>query len=130
IAHGGHVHWARDKREACEAVLKILREADAGSVTKGKSMVSEEIGLNAFLEASGIRPVETDLGEYIIQLRNEPPSHIIAPAFHLTRDQVEADFRRAHPHLATERDLCEPAALLAEARGVLRQRFLAADVGI
>ena len=75
-------------------------------------------------------PVETDLGEYIIQLRGEKPSHIIAPAVHLNRDQVEAEFRRAHKNLDPKRDLTEPEHLLAEARKVLRERFLAADVGI
>jgi L-lactate dehydrogenase complex protein LldF len=99
-------------------------------VTKGKSMVAEEIGLNEYLEANGIAPVETDLGEYIIQLRGEAPSHIIAPAVHVTKRQIEADFRRVHKDLPPDRDLGEPAALLAEARGVLRQKFLSAEVGI
>ena len=93
-------------------------------------MISEEIGLNDHLEANGIEPVETDLGEYIIQLRGEAPSHIIAPAVHVNQDQVEADFRRVHTHLPPDRDLSEPTSLLAEARGILRDRFLAADVGI
>jgi len=92
--------------------------------------VGEEIGINDFLEANGITPVETDLGEYIIQLRHEMPSHIIAPAVHLTKAQVEADFRRVHTQLPKDRNLVEPATLLAEARGVLREKFLAADVGI
>ena len=93
-------------------------------------MIAEEIGLNDFLEGNGITPVETDLGEYIIQLRHEMPSHIIAPAVHLTKEQVEADFRRVHTHLPADRNLVEPASLLAEARAVLREKFLAADVGI
>ena len=93
-------------------------------------MVSEEIGLNEHLADNGIAPIETDLGEYIIQLRGEAPSHIIAPAVHLNKDQVEADFRRVHTHLPPDRDLSEPTSLLAEARGVLRDRFLAADVGV
>ena len=93
-------------------------------------MIAEEIALNDFLEEKGIEPVETDLGEYIIQLRHEPPSHIIAPAVHLTKSQVEADFRRVHTDLPAERDLTEPETLLNEARSVLRERFLAADVGI
>ena len=93
-------------------------------------MISEEIGLNDHLEAHGIAPVETDLGEYIIQLRNEMPSHIIAPAVHLNATQVEEDFRRVHTHLDAKRDLSEPVQLLTEARAVLRERFLAADVGI
>jgi L-lactate dehydrogenase complex protein LldF len=75
-------------------------------------------------------PVETDLGEYIIQLRGELPSHIIAPAVHLTRAQVEAEFRRAHADLPAERDLSEPVELLGEARTILRRHFLAGDVGI
>jgi L-lactate dehydrogenase complex protein LldF len=93
-------------------------------------MVGEEIAINAHLEAHGIVPVETDLGEYIIQLRGETPSHIIAPAIHLTQDQVEADFRRLHTKLPRERVLVEPTQLVAEARQILREKFLAADVGI
>ena len=89
----------------------------AKTVTKGKSMVAEEIGLNDFLEGNGITPVETDLGEYIIQLRHELPSHIIAPAVHLTKAQIEDDFRRVHTHLPPDRNLVEPTSLLAEARG-------------
>lgn len=129
-ASGGHVHFARNSDEAREIILKICRDADAKTVTKGKSMISEEIGINHYLEANGIRPVETDLGEYIIQLRNELPSHIIAPAVHLNATQVEQDFRRVHTHLDAKRDLSEPVHLLTEARAVLRERFLAADVGI
>src|SRR3712207_2955197 len=93
-------------------------------------MIAEEIGLNGHLETHGIAPVETDLGEYIIQLRGEIPSHIIAPAVHVNASQVEADFRRAHAGLDPGRDLSEPVTLLGEARAVLRERFLAADVGI
>jgi L-lactate dehydrogenase complex protein LldF len=127
---GGHVHWARTAEEAREAVLAICRKTGAKTVTKGKSMISEEISLNAALEAAGITPVETDLGEYIIQLRGEIPSHIIAPAVHLNATQVESDFRRVHTHLDPKRDLSQPVQLLTEARGVLRDRFLAADIGI
>jgi len=129
-ASGGHVHFARDAGEARDLILSICREAGARTVTKGKSMISEEIGINAHLEAHGIQPVETDLGEYIIQLRNEMPSHIIAPAVHLNATQVEQDFRRVHKNLDPKRDLSEPVQLLTEARAVLRERFLAADVGI
>ncbi len=127
---GGHVHWAETPDDARAAVLAICRKANAKMVTKGKSMISEEIDLNQHLAENGIVPVETDLGEYIIQLRNERPSHIIAPAVHLTRDQVEADFRRVHTHLDPKRDLTEIPALVEEARAVLRQKYLAADVGI
>jgi L-lactate dehydrogenase complex protein LldF len=130
LASGGQVHWAETAADARAIILDICRKAGARTVTKGKSMVSEEIGLNDHLAENGITPVETDLGEYIIQLRGEPPSHIIAPAVHLNRDQVEADFRRAHDKLPSDRGLREPTALLAEARAILRDKFLAADVGI
>ncbi len=127
---GGHVHWCRDAAEARETILEICRRHDAKTVTKGKSMIAEEIGLNAFLEANGIEPVETDLGEYIIQLRGEPPSHIIAPAIHLTRSQVSDAFHAHHAKYGRTRRLEDPRELLDEARQVLRDRFLAADVGI
>ncbi len=127
---GGHVHWARDAAEAREVVLAICRAARAATVTKGKSMISEEIGLNTFLEANGIEPVETDLGEYIIQLRHEAPSHIIAPAFHVPKSEVAETFHKHHTALDPDRPLDQPRQLLEEARAVLRDRFLAADVGI
>ncbi|WP_075218070.1 LutB/LldF family L-lactate oxidation iron-sulfur protein [Mongoliimonas terrestris] len=130
VEAGGHVHWAADADAANKIILDICRKAGAETVTKGKSMISEEIGLNAYLEANGVTPVETDLGEYIIQLRGEAPSHIIAPAVHVNKEEVEAEFRRVHTHLDPKRDLSEPTSLLAEARGELRQKFLAADVGI
>lgn len=130
MAQGGHVHWARNAVEARGLVLDICRKVNARTVTKGKSMITEEIGLNDFLEKNGITPVETDLGEYIIQLRGEHPSHIIAPAVHLNIDQVRDDFRKAHTHLPADRAMEEPQSLLLEARGVLRERFLGADVGI
>jgi len=130
IASGGHVHWASNADDARSAILKICQDAGAKTVTKGKSMVGEEIAINEHLEANGIEPVETDLGEYLIQIRDEPPSHIIAPAIHLTREQVEADFREKHTDLPDERVLEEPSQLVAEARAILREKFLAADVGI
>jgi len=129
-AAGGHVHFARDAEEARNIILGICRDTNARTVTKGKSMITEEIGLNAFLEEHSVAPVETDLGEYIIQLRGEHPSHIIAPAVHVNKDQVEADFRRAHTHLDPQRNLEEPTTLLAEARGVLREKYFQADLGI
>ena len=129
-AAGGHVHFARTAEEACALVIDICNAQGARTVTKGKSMVSEEIGLNAAIEAAGMKAIETDLGEYIIQLRGEAPSHIIAPAVHLTKEQVAQDFRRIHADLPPERDLTKPEALLGEARAVLRERFLESDVGI
>ena len=129
-AAGGHVHWARTPAEAREIVLSICRRLGARTVTKGKSMIAEEIALNDFLEANDVVPVETDLGEYIIQLRHETPSHIIAPAIHLVKEQVEQTFREVHTNLDPDRALEEPRALVAEARQILREKFLAADVGI
>jgi L-lactate dehydrogenase complex protein LldF len=130
VATGSKVHWAVTPGEACATVLEICRAAGAKTVTKGKSMVAEEVGLNEFLEANGITPVETDLGEYIIQLRHEPPSHIIAPAIHLVKEQVAETFRAKHLSLDPGRPLIEPREMCDEARAVLRPRFLAADVGI
>jgi L-lactate dehydrogenase complex protein LldF len=129
-AAGGHVHYAVTAHDANEIILDICKALGARTATKGKSMVAEEIGLNDYLEANGVVPIETDLGEYIIQLRHEMPSHIIAPAVHLTKQQVETEFRRVHTHLPAERNLVEPTSLLSEARTVLREKFLAADVGI
>ncbi len=130
IASGGQVHWAETAEDARRIVTEICQRLGAKTVTKGKSMITEEIALNDHLESVGIQPVETDLGEYIIQLRGEHPSHIIAPAVHLTKEQVAGDFRRVHDHLDADRDLTEPVTLLTEAREVLREKFLAADVGI
>ena len=130
LASGGQVHWARSPEEACAAVLAICRSVDARIVTKGKSMIAEEVGLNEHLEKNGITTVETDLGEYIIQLRHEPPSHLIAPAIHLMKEQVAETFRAEHLALDPERSLAEARQLCDEARAVLRPRFLAADVGI
>lgn len=127
---GGKVHWCSTADDARAAVLEICRQANARTVTKGKSMISEELGINAHLERNGITPVETDLGEYIIQLRDEPPSHIIAPAFHLNREDWEKSFREKHTDLPADRVFHERRDILAEARTRLRDRFLAADVGI
>jgi L-lactate dehydrogenase complex protein LldF len=129
-AAGGHVHYAVTAEEARAKVLEICRNANARLVTKGKSMIGEEIAINDFLEQNGITPVETDLGEYLVQIRHELPSHIIMPAVHLTKEQIEADFRRVHTHLAPDRNLEEHQTLLTEARVILRDRFLSADVGI
>jgi L-lactate dehydrogenase complex protein LldF len=130
LAAGGKVHWCADAEEARATVLRICQDAGARTVTKGKSMISEEIGINEHLERNGIEPVETDLGEYIIQLRHEAPSHIIAPAFHLNREDWEASFRKSHTELPADRVFHERRDILTEARARLRARFLAADVGI
>ncbi len=127
---GAQVHWCSTSDEARAAVLDICRRAGARTVTKGKSMISEELAINEHLEENGITPVETDLGEYILQLRHEPPSHIIAPAFHLNREDWEESFRASHTNLPADRVFGDRRDILAEARAQLRARFLAADVGI
>ena len=129
-AAGGTVHWCADAAEARATVLAICQAAGARTVTKGKSMISEELGINAHLEQHGIAPIETDLGEYILQVRHETPSHIIAPAFHLNREDWEASFRAAHTDLPADRVFHERRDILTEARSRLRAKFLAADVGI
>src|SRR5579883_3188639 len=129
-ASGGTVHWCPTADDARAAVLGICRRAGARTVTKGKSMVSEELDINDHLQRNGIQPVETDLGEYILQIRHETPSHIIAPAFHLNREDWEASFRAAHTDLPADRVFAERRDILVEARTRLRQKFLAADVGI
>ncbi|MCP5149834.1 MAG: iron-sulfur cluster-binding protein [Ectothiorhodospiraceae bacterium] len=128
--NGGHVHWASTAEEACRIVVDLCRAAGARRVTKGKSMVAEEIGLNEALADAGLERVETDLGEYIIQLADEPPSHIIAPAVHKTKDQVSDLFHRHHRQYGLTERQTEGPALVAEAREVLREKFLTADVGI
>ncbi len=127
---GGQVHWCSTADEARAAVLAICQRVGARTVTKGKSMISEELAINEHLEQHGITPVETDLGEYILQLRREPPSHIIAPAFHLNREDWEESFRASHTDLPPGRVFADRRDIMAEARAQLRARFLAADVGI
>ncbi len=129
VASGGHVHWARDGDEATRIVTGICAASGARRVIKSKSMVTEEIELNAALEVAGYEVTETDLGEYIIQLRGEKPSHILAPSLHVTLAQVGETFHARH---GIERDAPPTDAdeMLMEARRVLRDRFLDADVGI
>ncbi|AHJ65177.1 LutB/LldF family L-lactate oxidation iron-sulfur protein [Granulibacter bethesdensis] len=129
-ASGGHVHWAPTAEDACRTILDICRRVGARRVVKGKSMVSEEIALNDFLQQDGLSVVETDLGEYVLQLADEAPSHIVAPAFHLNRDDWENRFREAHQHLPADRAFESRQDIMREARTVLRRRFLEADVGI
>lgn len=128
--NGGHVHWASTSADAAATVVDICREAGARIVTKGKSMVGEEADLNAALEAAGMEAVETDLGEYIIQLAEEGPSHIIAPAIHKTKEQVSDLFHEHHAKYGLSERLTDRRALVNEARTVLREKFRAADVGI
>ena len=113
-ASGGHVHWAHTAEDAQKAVLDICRKVNAKKIIKGKSMITEE----------------TDLGEYIIQLRHETPSHILAPAIHVNVQQIAQNFKREHTALDPDRSLDKPETLVSEAREVLRDHFLSADVGI
>ena len=129
-AQGGHVHWCATDADARDAILKICQSVNAKTVTKGKSMVTEEIELNAHLIAHGIEAIETDLGEYIIQLRNELPSHIVGPAIHLKKEQVADTFRQYHDQLDKDRTLEEVPEIVREARTILRQKYIDADVGI
>jgi L-lactate dehydrogenase complex protein LldF len=126
-AAGAQVHWATDAADACQIALDIARQHDAELVVKSKSMATEEIRLNHALEQAGITPVETDLGEWIIQLAGEPPAHIIGPALHKTRQQVAALFSRT---LGTPFDGDDVPGMTAAARRVLRAQFLAARIGI
>jgi L-lactate dehydrogenase complex protein LldF len=133
IEIGGQVHWAADAAEACAIVQRLVRQAsrDGGKgavplVAKGKSMVSEEIGLNHALEHDGIEVVETDLGEFIVQLRGERPSHLIGPAVHLRREDVSELFQ-AKFGMPPTLDIEEMTAV---ARLELRRVFFNADVGI
>jgi L-lactate dehydrogenase complex protein LldF len=123
---GGHVHRAQTARDARAIVLRLAEQAGVGQVIKSKSMIAEEIDLNPALERAGIAVVESDLGEYIIQLAGEPPSHIIAPAIHKTREQVGELF---HDRLGVPRT-DDPAEMTALAREILRRRFLTADMGV
>ena len=125
-ARGGSVLWARSASEAADLFLTICRRHGALSVVKGKSMVSEELELNERLAAAGIDAVETDLGEYIVQLAGQKPSHIIAPALHLTRADIGRLFAEKLGIAYTD----DPQTLLAAARARLRKRYLEAGVGM
>lgn len=123
---GGVVHWAPDAASVCNTVLEIARKAGVKEVVKSKTMVGEEVELNGFLEARGLRGIETDLGELIIQLAGERPAHIVAPAIHKTRQDISNLFVE---HLHAERTT-EPERLTAIARRALREAFSRADMGI
>lgn len=126
-AAGARVHWALDARALCETVESLLRARDVTRVVKSKSMLTEECGLNPWLEARGFDVVDTDLGERIVQLAHEPPSHLIIPAIHRTRSEIGALF---HREMGTPAGESDPERLMAAARRDLRARFLAAHAGI
>ena len=125
-AVGTTVHWARDGAEACAIVAAIGRAVGAKTVAKAKTMTGEEIRLNEHLEAEGFDPVETDLGEWIVQLAKEVPSHIIVPAIHRSKDSIAELFAK---EIGTDPG-ADVAALTAAARKVLRARFLEAELGV
>ncbi|SFZ98794.1 Predicted L-lactate dehydrogenase, Iron-sulfur cluster-binding subunit YkgF [hydrothermal vent metagenome] len=126
-AKGIHVHWAKDAQEHNEIVLELLNKIDAKRLVKSKSMLTEECHLNPFLEKNGIEVVDTDLGERIVQLREETPSHIVLPAIHLKKEDVGETFEK---FLNTEKGNCDPTYLTREARKHLREKFLGADASL
>ncbi len=125
-ARGGHVHWAADGAEARQIILSILEQHGVRKVVKSKSMTTEEIHLNPALEDSGIQVVETDFGEYIIQLAGQRPSHLVAPAIHMTVEQIAQVLSRESPEPLPP----EPETLTRFARQKLRQHFATAQAGI
>jgi len=124
--NGGKMHWASTADEVCRIVVDIVKQSGAREVVKAKTMVGEEVELNHALEAAGIRPLETDLGEFIIQLAGERPAHIVGPAMHKTRQDVSELFVE---HLKAERTVV-PEELTAIARRALREMFQKAGAGI
>lgn len=123
---GFKVYRAPDAAAARQYIMNVVRASDARLIVKGKSMATEEIGLNHYLETAGLQVVETDLGEYIVQLRGERPSHIITPAIHLSKEDIGQSFaeRLGVPYSS------DPSELTAIARHMLRDKFLRADLGI
>jgi L-lactate dehydrogenase complex protein LldF len=126
-AAGARVHWARDADEHNLIVHGLLRERGVTRLVKSKSMLTEECGLNPYLESQGIEVVDTDLGERIVQFRHEPPSHIVMPAIHLRKEEIGQLF---HERLGTPSGLSDPKALTEAARHHLREKFLAAQAGL
>ncbi len=123
---GGSVFWARDGQEACRYICDLARRKGIDSAVKSKSMTGEEIGLNHALESAGIEPIESDLGEYIVQLAGQEPSHIIAPALHFSRGEVSQLFAERLEMEPTE----DVGRITETARRVLRDKFLSAGMGI
>jgi len=126
VERGAHVHWAETASDVHQIFERIVREHGVQRVVKAKSMLSEELGLNPFLESCGAEVFETDLGEYIIQLLGEPPSHIVGPSIHKSLDDTRVIF---HERLGTPRD-ASPAPLAEAARELLRGAFLTAELGV
>ncbi len=129
-AKGGQVHFASTPEQGVETIIDICTQAGAQRVAKGKSMIGEEMDLNDALEADGMEVIETDLGEYIIQLAREKPSHIIAPAIHKTRGEITELFYEHHQKYGLTERVDQVETIVNEARTVLRDHFVNADVGI
>ncbi|OBA89690.1 iron-sulfur cluster-binding protein [Mycolicibacterium mucogenicum] len=127
-ARGGTVHWARDGDEANRIVAQLIRDTGSTEVVKVKSMATQEIGLNEYLEAQGITPIETDLAELIVQLGHDKPSHILVPAIHRNRSEIRDIFEREMPGAGDLTD--EPRVLAMAARAHLRRKFLSARVAV
>lgn len=127
VANGAEVHWAADASAFNEIMLGLIRRYHASAIVKSKSMLTEECGLNHYLEEKGIEVVDTDLGERIIQFRKEAPSHIVLPAIHLKREEIGVLF---HEKLNTPEGVSDPTLLTAAARAHLREKFLAAEIAI
>lgn len=125
-ARGTHVHWASTAEQAREIILGIVRGKKARSIVKSKAMTAEEIHLNGALEKADFEVVESDLGEYIVQLRHEAPYHIVFPAMHLTRGEISDLFERELGSAPTD----SPEKLTMIARRALRQKYVTADIGI
>lgn len=124
--HGTQVHWAGDAAAAREIVLRIVGDAKAHKVIKSKTMTGEEIHLNEALEAAGCEVIESDLGEFIVQLRREAPYHFVFPSMHLKRGEIHQDFAARFENVGND----EPENLTAIARRELRRHYLEADIGI
>jgi L-lactate dehydrogenase complex protein LldF len=125
-SRGGKVIWAQDSAEAVSEVLKIVKKQQATHIVKSKTMVTEEISLNEHLEKAGIESLETDLGEYIVQLAGEKPYHIVTPAMHKSKEEVAALFNEKFGMAADS----TPEQVTAFVRGLLREKFFNADIGI
>ncbi len=125
-ANGAKVHWAATAEAACAAVLKIMEARGATKMVKAKTMVSEEIGLAPFLEQRGIEALETDLGEFIVQIDHDHPSHIVRPIIHKSRKEIATSFEREG--LGAYND--DPETITRRARQYLRHKYLQADVGL
>jgi L-lactate dehydrogenase complex protein LldF len=128
-SRGGHVFWAETAEDARRYIADLASERSIRTVVKSKSMVTEEIHLTPALESLGVRVFETDLGEFIVQLRNEPPFHIVTPAMHLNRAEIAKLFHEKLPEIATA-PTDDPPQLVAAARRALRREFFSAEMGI